>query len=250
MTVNHVMGCPTLTVVPPVVPKLVHDALLLQYTSNGTPDFVPMCELTHALHETYAAKWNMEYRWVRQDIPGLERMEDGGWAKVRLILDALNEGYQYVFWVDADAYIYDDTTDLRTAFGKGVIPSPDILACQHNPLIGSNIPVHLNVGVLFVRNTARSQDFLTSWMRSFEQYKTHQWREQGCFNDMAHNPQFQGIVGRMDDQWNSTLLVNDAKHPVIKAFHSGLPAYLKVNQIKASVQWKEQNQSLVCKKRR
>lgn len=194
----------------------MRDALIIQMTS--TPDieesgfFYDMLRMTVNRHAAYARAHKMDYQAQFGDYLPERGVYTGAWHKIAMIRDALEKGYEYVFWVDTDAGIVDFGVDLRSAFtGDG-----DIGAVEHD---ANNIPKHLNVGVVFVRNTERARQFIKEWWDSFP--GEERWVEQGSFNKLAEK--YPDVVFRLDDKWNSTVGVNESDDPIIKGWHGVVP---------------------------
>jgi hypothetical protein len=150
----------------------------------------------------------------------------GGWDKIKLIQDALNRGYEYVFWIDTDAAIIDFSVDLRDAFTDKFIG-----CCEHkreNLPKEYDIPTHLNVGVTFVKNGNGVKEFIQEWWDSFPGDK--RWVEQGSFNEMAKK--YPEIVFKMDDRFNATVNVNMCEKPVILGWHGIQPDSKRFNMMR------------------
>jgi hypothetical protein len=83
------------------------------------------------------------------------------WEKLPLILQHIKE-YDYVVWIDADAYFYTDAApleDLITSSKKDIILSGD----------RENIcPPHINSGFFILKNTKKVIEILTKWAFSDE----------------------------------------------------------------------------------
>ena len=194
----------------------MRDAILLQQAY--TPDiehsgfFYDMLRITMQRHAAYTRAWKMDFQLYFGDyVPDMDVMT-GAWHKVVMIRDALAKGYEYVFWLDTDAAICDFNVDLRSAFtGEG-----DIGACEHD---ANGIPAHLNVGVLFVRNSDKTREFVDEWLATYP--GDDRWFEQGSFNDLVKK--HQGVVFKMDDRFNATVNVNEVNRPVVKGWHGLMP---------------------------
>jgi hypothetical protein len=79
-----------------------------------SPSWAPMMGLYYARHAQYCADHDWHY-WCQV---GPERFfEDGEdpWWRLGMVQRALNQGYEYVCLMDADAFIWDTTVDLREA---------------------------------------------------------------------------------------------------------------------------------------
>ena len=153
--------------------------------------------------------------------------EAGSWAKVGMIQEYLAKGYKYVFWVDADAAIVDFETDLRDA-----VKDCEWGACVHDPakseyLKGLKIDKHINIGVMYIKNTPGTKKFADLWRDSYPGIA--RWAEQGSFNNLIK--EYPGIVSAIDDKWNATLNVNMVDKPVVLGFH-GLPYAQRYSEMK------------------
>lgn len=180
------------------------NAVLIQQVYPGE-GFEPMIELTRERNATYCKKWSMDYRVIIDAVNPEWQMEQGGWAKLLLIRDALNQGYEYVVWLDADAMIYDLETDLREACTGG------IGACWHRiPQLN-----HWNVGVMYIKNSAYVQAFIADWLDKFPGANDG-WFEQGAFNRLGMKSK---VVHTLSDKWNATVNVNMVPDAVILGFH-------------------------------
>lgn len=191
-----------------------NDAVLLQQVYGGS-EYANMLRLSFPRHMDYALRHKFDYRCIMADVikdhptgPYMGRIAPlGGWAKIHLIRDALATGYEYVCWIDADAIIHDMNIDLRDAFSE----FEHIGACQH-----PGPPVHLNVGVVFYRNTEPTRKFVEAWLDAYGK-PTDNWLEQGVFNRLSEQTK---IVTRMNDRWNATHNAGtDCEHPVILGYH-------------------------------
>ncbi len=195
-----------------------NNAVIIQHVYSNSC-FADMLRLCIQRHMAYAASHNMDY-WALQG--GLHRLhipEAGAWSKIDLMKMALEDGYEYVFWIDADATIMDFNTDLRDS-----VKDIHIGACAHDPaksdyLKSLNIARHVNVGVMYLRNTEQTRSFIQAWYDSYPGIP--RWAEQGSFNNLLVN--MPGIVTEIDDKWNATVNVNMVEKPVVKGYHGVMP---------------------------
>lgn len=211
----------------------MNNAVILQHAYEpssiliGDHTFNEMLRLTYNRHAAYALSHNMDY-WAFQggihykEMPG----EAGAWSKIWLMKYALKD-YEYAFWIDTDAAIMDFETDLRDA-----VKDIHIGACVHDPakseyLKSLNIDKHINIGVMYLRNTEETRAFIDKWLASYPGEK--RWAEQGAFNKlMIENP----IVSVIDDKWNATVNVNMVEKPVVKGWHGVAPNTARFMQMK------------------
>lgn len=203
----------------------MRDSVIIQ-SSWGDNAFQDMLRLTYQRHSAYARAHNFDY-W---NINGHIHPETfpGGWDKIYLIKYAMKQ-YKNIIWIDADATIMDFECDLRDALkGKKF----DIGACVHDADWFKEpkwqIPKHMNVGVLYIRNTERSAKFIEEWLTKFPGHK--RWQEQGSFNEMAES---NDIVGVVDDKWNATVNVNMVDKPAVKGYHGVNPLITRFSLMRA-----------------
>jgi hypothetical protein len=205
---------------------MINDAAIIQQVYSCTFGslaiaancFNNMLRMTYLRHSAYAAAHNMDYYNIQGDVFPDMLSEAGAWAKVGLVKEMLDKGYKYVFWIDADAAIMDFTTDLRDA-----VKDCDIGACEHDPaksqyLKDNKVDKHINVGVMYFKNTTGTKKFVDKWLASYP--GPVRWADQGAFNALLI--EFPGVVKVIDDKWNATVNVNECDKPVILAWH-GIP---------------------------
>ena len=202
---------------------MINDAVMIQQTYSNSNQFLSanvfldMQRLIYPRHSAYCAAKNIDF-WSFQGGRDFGMMgEAGAWAKVGLVREALKD-YEFVFWVDVDAAVMDFETDLRDAC-KDI----NIGACVHDPaksdwLKQNKIDKHINVGVLYVRNTDISKQFFDKW---FDAYPgPPRWADQGAFNALLL--EMPEAVTVIDDKWNATVNVNMVEKPVVMGWH-GVP---------------------------
>jgi hypothetical protein len=211
------------------------NAVLLQHTYSassivvGDNCFNDMLRLTYQRHAAYAMAHRMDHWCFQGGIHPENPGEAGAWAKIHLMKMALKD-YEYIFWVDADAAIMDFETDLRDA-----VKDIDIGACVHDPekspyLKQLGIDKHINVGVMYLRNTDLTNDFIDKWLASYPGPK--RWAEQGAFNELIKTIPAVSII---DDKWNATVNVNMVKKPVVMGWHGVMPSINRFLQMKAAL---------------
>lgn len=184
-----------------------HNAILIQQVyplESGS--YLSMLELTRERNKNYCIRWEMDYQCLGS--ASSAKYADavaGSWSKVELIKFALNKGYQYIIWLDADAMIKDLDTDLRDGCIDG------IGACwQRIPQLD-----HWNVGVLYAVNTQPVADFIDEWLAGYPGLGDG-WNEQGVFNKLAMKSK---AVQTISDRWNATLNHSMVPDAVVLGFH-------------------------------
>lgn len=179
--------------------------ILIQHIHANTPG-VGMLELTEPRHREYCQKHGIHYKPViGNPIPEIPP-EAGNWARIKLIKDALEEGFEQVYWLDADTMIYDLETPLSEAVQTGKIG-----VCWHR------IPQlhHWNIGAMYLENCEEVKDFISNWLASYPP-PNDGWLEQGVFNRMARQSK---TVVTISDRWNATLDVSMVPDAVVLGFH-------------------------------
>jgi hypothetical protein len=96
-----------------------------------------------------------------------------------LILENIHK-YDYVIWIDADAFFYNDVGNIYTDIISKNINYSFIFSKDINN-------ISINSGIFIVKNTSFSVDFLTKWAYDEELFINNpcpgHW-EQGVLNDM------------------------------------------------------------------
>jgi hypothetical protein len=210
----------------------MNNAVLIQHVYTRAQEFIDMSRLTYQRHAAYASAHKMDYWNLVRDYRDLP-IERGGWAKVRLIQQALKDGYEHVIWLDADAAIMNFAADLREALPTDA----SIGAVLHDPktsqyLRDMRIDPHLNVGVLYAKRGAA--DFVDDWLFRFDG-PLGRFLEQQVFNDMSREERYAGVVARVDDTWNATISVNMVEQPNVIGWHGVFPNSRRLAMMQATL---------------
>ena len=106
------------------------------------------------------------YSWV-EHWKVKDESRPASWSKILYILDELNNNYDWVFWIDADAIVMDDSVKLEEFIDDRF----DFVITKDE---GS-----WNAGVFFVQNTDLAKDLL-EYTYSKEEFINHPKWEQGA----------------------------------------------------------------------
>jgi hypothetical protein len=193
---------------------------LLIQGAHTMPQFIDMNRLTYQRHAAYCMAQGFDY-WHFIGHPCPER-ERGGWDKVAYIKRALEDGYQFIAWLDTDTAIIGNEP-----LTKALPDDMHIGGCLHDGNTERDIPPHINVGVLYLRNTPETCAFVDAWEASYP--GEERWVEQGSFNTLAQET---GIVSVIDDKWNSTVGMNEVPDPVVMAWHGVWPIPLRLEMMR------------------
>ena len=145
------------------------------------------------------------------------------WHKVRFARALFDEGYDFVFWVDADAVVADFRPDVA-----GLIrPDKDLHLVRHE-FDGFPAPV-ANTGVFLIRNCDWSRDLLDR-MWALDQYAEATWWENAAFIhllgggfDLVGIPEGDRQIdeNRIDwitDRWNRVHIPMSPGRPIIRHY--------------------------------
>ncbi len=108
---------------------------------------------------------------------GITSARPSSWNKLLAIEALFEKGYDYVFWIDADAVFarYDVPVGTLIETGKDLCL---VNLCLRN---GGEMP---NFGIFFLRNSAWSRELLKG-LWGMEEYIGHPWWENAAFIDRA-----------------------------------------------------------------
>ncbi|QIZ76354.1 hypothetical protein [Ferrimonas lipolytica] len=145
-----------------------------------------------ASHQQYADGHGYHYQCVQQ--PRLSHLgKEAVWLKVALMIKALQRGYRWVMYVDADAYIGADTPDLCQ------LQRPDKYL-----YVAKGFSGRLNSGVLIVNNSRCVIDYFQQALRHAHMPLPPAddvgWGENGHLIYFAHQQPF---VCFIDKRWNN-----------------------------------------------
>lgn len=190
------------------------------WTAPWSNIFYDMLRLVQPRHAAYARAHCMDYQVTYGDIHP-EQM-GGAWPKVWLIQSALQAGYEFVIWLDTDAAIMDFEKDLRDALPQDKLIGAVLHDPEKSPYLKSlQVPPHLNVGVLYVRNALLSMEFMADWLSTYP--GAERWAEQGAFNELVASEKYRDVCTPVEDTYNATVNVNQVEKPIIQGWHGVMP---------------------------
>lgn len=180
-----------------------------------------MLNVVREWHQAYCDLHGFDY-WVIQRSMTSWPMNEKTWERLVLIRKALDEGYDSVIWMDADAIIKKKEVDLREACqGVG--------ACYDE-----KFPVHhYNCGVMYFENTPKVMEFVTEWRSRYPGglWEGQHWHEQTEFNKMI--PSYPGLIHRLENKWNSYPTTPCPENEIIvKAWHGAILPQQKINEMR------------------
>jgi Methyltransferase domain len=178
-------------------------SLLIQAASGPERELL---QITRAHHRWYAWRHGMEYLCVEEANPAAPKRS--GWAKIPLILMAMQMGFRRIIWLDPDAVIFDARFDLAQLVDTGIgmvrHPGPD----------------HWSTGMMAVATSQSTFDFLQAVHAMPD--NDHPWMEQVAVNTLLARNEFSSVVLPLTPAYHSIPGGAMAANPVVlSAF--GLP---------------------------
>jgi hypothetical protein len=136
-----------------------------------------------------------------------------GWIKIEAIRAALEDDFDFLFWIDADAIVLRRDADIRTA----AIDGASLQMAWHGPdtskIEAANFVPHFNSGVMLIRVNDWSRDF---FRRVWDVGQLpHHWSDQATMLHLLGYDECLGLgpnrpeepdrnrLARLDTIWNS-----------------------------------------------
>jgi len=116
-------------------------------------------------HELYANKHQLQYSFqIRKDIP------NKSFIKIISILEAFDLGYNKILCLDDDAFFVDLNWHCLEIFTK----YKELLVVTKSPRKMKNPPL-FNAGVMFLRKSRKTEEFLKRSLRTTQKELADQW---------------------------------------------------------------------------
>lgn len=118
------------------------------------------------------------------------------WHRVKLIPDLFLKGYDYVLWVDADAYFARFDVDICSL----IIDDSDMYLVRHisQEFRGTYVP---NTGVMLVKSSDWSKELFTC-LWSMTTYENHKWWDNAAFIKLLG---YNSLLGEGPDLVNESI---------------------------------------------
>jgi hypothetical protein len=132
-------------------------------------------DINYAINKKYCEKYNID---IIVSNTNKYFRRHSAWARLPLILDNI-EYYDYLIWIDADAFLYNDATNIIDIITDNI----DYNFIFSNDIGNDNV----NTGIFIVKNSQYSIDFLKLWAYDNELYVNNPypgWWDQGVLIDM------------------------------------------------------------------
>tara|TARA_Y100000816_G_scaffold70373_1_gene47115 strand:- start:5513 stop:6130 length:618 start_codon:yes stop_codon:yes gene_type:complete len=131
-------------------------------------------DINFAINKKYCEKYNIPiFKCNKRRVP----TRAPSWEKIPLLLEYINN-YDYVIWIDSDAYFYLDSTNILDIINENN---------NYDIIFSADPGVAINAGIYIVKNTKYSIEFLNKWQYDEELYKNNSvpyWWDNGVILDM------------------------------------------------------------------
>lgn len=148
-------------------------------------------------HKNYASKYDYSYFALTKSPPEGISGTNSAWLKIPIILNALNKGYEYVFFVDADAKI------------REYAPSIDSVVVKNKSIYMSlGFSNKINSGVIIAKNSEDSKSFFNKIFLSSDLPGALLPKEDRNLYENGHVIYFGkrcSALAIIDYKWNNTL---------------------------------------------
>lgn len=201
--------------------------VVLQFGSGNAADLL---NITAPIHHAECDRYG--YDLVVECDPKLERPYC--WEKVRMVLEALDRGYEHIVWIDADA-LWLGTKPLLDCWTGA--PDEAWFAATYHDAPGSGVYSgsghhydHFNTGVFFLRKqNEKARELCECWLEMSDD--NHPWGEQHALHKILSQQTVP--IHKLDHSWNSVqwLPQYSARDAHIVAWHGQGPlAYDGIRQ--------------------
>lgn len=209
------------------------NTVVLQFGNGVAGD---MLNISHPVHHAGCVRYGYDY--VVEHVAKLQRRPC--WEKVRMVLDAIDRGYEHIIWIDADA-LWLGHKPLLDCW-DGASDDAWFAATYHSaPGTGDgHYYDHFNTGVFFLKNQSASvKELVANWFDASDE--NHPWGEQHAFHKVI--PAQPHRFHALDHAWNSVQWLSQycVEDPHIVAWHGqGHHAYEGIREYAAKL-WSTQH---------
>jgi hypothetical protein len=183
--------------------------------TSYTQNFSQLGDLSAKTLRFYAKRHSCAVRIV-SDLGNMER--PAAWHRVQWIPELFDEGFDFVFWLDADALFLRFDRDIRELIQHG----KDLYMVRH----AYDSKVVPNTGVMLARNCRWSREFFRS-MWNCNQYIHHRWWENAAAMKLLgyhrpleegediHNQEMLKHVSFIGTEWNALPRICTVPNPIV-----------------------------------
>lgn len=120
----------------------------------------------HLNHQRYADAQGIVYKFHKS-----ENLPNPFFTKCYAILDSFDKGYEYVLWVDDDAFFLNDSWNCTEVFSQH---SEDVIVVRGRNK--KNGITFFNNGIMFIRNTEEMRDLFSTIPQLTWKHLTKHWK--------------------------------------------------------------------------
>lgn len=139
----------------------------IKVISLATPNIIGYAKYSTIINDEYCKKHGYDFDCKTQAY----KERPPAWSKIRFLIDAMNEDYDWLVWIDADAHFSNHDVKIES-FIRG-----------DNNFIFSEVNGLLNSGVFLVKCCLESQIMLDR-VYSMDEYINHVWWENKAFIEL------------------------------------------------------------------
>ncbi len=164
--------------------KYIQKKFKIKLVTSYDKNFKEIGDKTSKTMKNYANKFGYTFERINR----LDNERPYAWNKIKILLNEMeNSIYDYIFWIDADAYFNRYDVDIANE----IIENKGIFLVKHYCEIhkGSYYDntkltiLRINTGVLLMKCCKKNKDFLKRvWDK--KKYIDHDWWEQAAFMDI------------------------------------------------------------------
>ena len=132
--------------------KPINNILIITFDNRTDLDYI---KIHNKNLEDYSKKWKLDYKFYDKC------KENVYWCKIHMILDGLNQHYDYVMWMDSDTYIFNMDINLSDILNEYL---SDIYIGLDNHQKYDLV----NAGVFIVKNSPIGRQFLQECINSLD----------------------------------------------------------------------------------
>ncbi len=183
-------------------------SILLQSACGADGELL---RLTRQHHRAYAERHGLEYLCVHANPAAPKRP---GWAKIPIIISAMQMGFRRIVWLDACVVVCDVDKDLSQLVdgGIGMVRHPG--------------PDHWSSGVMITVSSQATYDFLQAV--NAEPENASPWMEQLAINALANRQMDSGLITRLAAAYHCLPAAVTARFPVVQSA-VGLPEQARLS---------------------
>lgn len=126
-------------------------------------------DINYKINKLYCEKYNIDIIKCNKKRYNNRR---GHWERIPLLLEYISK-YDYLIWIDADAFFYYDANDIRNIINKNM---------NTNLIFSKDIgDKRVNSGFFIVKSSEYSKNFLTKW--GYDEEIREYVKKRNKFND-------------------------------------------------------------------